>query len=196
MLLIIPQVFNKLRLIKVADAFQVFLLLSELLLFSLLVNLLPGLLSDSLRLSRLGLSVHWGLSLFCRLFFNNLSRCSRICIYLFLALLFLFLLRGLCGCSLLSLFFLHHPLILLLCLLPLVPAEQVPACALPLVIAPPAVDLALASHSDGVMLTARNHHNLLLAQTTLNQGRRRDVLLVAHTQLTVVVQAPSVYLVL
>ncbi len=196
MLLIIPQVFNKLRLIEVADAFQVFLLLGKLLLFRLLFNLLPRLLSGSLRLSRLGLSVHWGFSLFCRLFFNNLARCSRTCIDLFLTLLFLFLLRGLCGCSLLSLFFLHHPLILLLCLLPLVPAEQVPACALPLVIASPAIYLALTSHSNGVMLTTRHHHDLLLAQTTLHQGRSRNVLLVTHTQLTVVVQAPSVNLVL
>ena len=70
---------------------------------------------------------------------------------------------------------------LLLCLLSFVPAKQVPTCALPLVIASPAVDLALASHSYGVMLTARHHHDLLLAQTSLNQGRGRDVLLVTNT---------------
>ena len=76
-------------------------------------------------------------------------------------------------------------------------AEEIPAAALPLVVAAPAVDLTRASHGYRVMLAASQHQNLVLCRGEhFDKGRHGSVLLVADAQLPMIVQAPGIDLML
>lgn len=193
MFLIIPQILNELRFIKVADSFEVFFLFCEFLFFSLFVSLLLGNFGGCLRLLNTFLlgrgDCFSTLSYFLRFLFDE-NRCS---INLLLTLLLLFLLLSSLSCSqssglCLLLLCLHQPRILFLSLLALEATEEVSAAALSLVITTPAVDLALASHSDRVMLAASDHHNVVVCTTDgSDQGRGCDVVFVTDTELAVVV---------
>lgn len=84
---------------------------------------------------------------------------------------------------------------LLSLLLALIRLIKITSTALRFIVASPAVDSALVSTADRVMLTSFNSCHVNSFGTKLDEGWVADVFLVANTELAVIVQAPGKQLV-